>query len=123
MARGDSSPILVAGDGKQVRDVLHADDMTRLYFGLLNYSQSISGQAFNIGGGVQNSLSLLELMSMLEKIVDVELKIENRPQRISDQRVFVANIGSIRKFTGWVPSVSALRGIEQMVDWTRDQYN
>jgi len=61
----------ISGSGKQVRDVLHAEDMKRVYFAALTNIEVAKGQVFNIGGGVENSLSLLELFLMLEDIVQV----------------------------------------------------
>ena len=58
----------ISGSGKQVRDVLHADDMKRVYFAVLTNIEVAKGQVFNIGGGAVNSLSLLELFLMLESI-------------------------------------------------------
>jgi CDP-paratose 2-epimerase len=112
-------PFTISGNGKQVRDVLHADDMKRLYIAAVNNIQKTKGQAFNIGGGVQNSLSLLELFSMLETLLNIELDFTRLPLRVSDQRVFVADIGKAERLLNWQPAVSAEEGVVSMVDWVR----
>ncbi len=112
-----ASPFSISGNGKQVRDVLHADDMRRLYFSAVDKFKRAKGEAFNIGGGIENSLSLLELFSLLENKLDIRLNYTQLPARISDQRVFVADISKARRLLDWEPKVSCCDGIFRMVDW------
>jgi CDP-paratose 2-epimerase len=112
-----SHPFTISGTGKQVRDVLHADDMTTLYFLALDHIQSANGHAFNIGGGMDNSLSLLELFVMLEEIVGARLEYSVLPPRESDQRVFVADITKASAMFSWCPTVSTMVGLNRMVAW------
>lgn len=114
---GYANPFTISGSGKQVRDVLHADDMISLYFSTLCCLDSIRGRAFNVGGGMANSLSLLELLSHLGRIADAELKFDRLPVRESDQKVFVADANSISTATGWSPRVSAKDGVQRMFEW------
>ncbi len=113
-------PFTINHTGKQVRDVLHATDMIRLYFSALERVDQGQGLAFNIGGGMAQSLSLLELFDLLEELLDVELKFTRTPPRESDQQVFVADIGRAQKAFGWKPQVSARAGIEKMLQWSAD---
>lgn len=110
-------PFTISGTGKQVRDVLHADDMKRLYMAAVSNIDKAKGQAFNIGGGIENSLSLLELFALLEKISNVKLEYTKLPVRESDQRVFVADIAKARQLLNWQPLVSAQKGVARMVAW------
>lgn len=117
-ARGQlDEPFTISGTGKQVRDVLHALDMQRLYRAAVDNIAAARGQAFNIGGGIQYSLSLLELFSMLESILDISMNFTRLPVRTSDQRVFVANNAKADRLLGWRPEVSARTGVEKMVKW------
>jgi CDP-paratose 2-epimerase len=116
-----TEPFTISGDGKQVRDVLHADDMISLYFSTLQHAETAVGQAFNIGGGMANSLSLLELFSLLETSIDRPLNYTRLPARESDQRVFVADLSKIQLLTGWKPRVTAQQGVSRMLSWTLDQ--
>lgn len=109
----------ISGNGKQVRDVLHADDMRRLYAAAVKHIDRVRGQAFNIGGGVDNSLSLLELFGILERVAGVQLNYTKLPVRESDQRVFIADIDKARRLLDWTPQVSAADGVARMVDWTK----
>jgi CDP-paratose 2-epimerase len=110
-------PFTISGTGKQVRDVLHAEDMKRLYAAAVNNIETATGQAFNIGGGIENSLSLLELFSLLEARLNIKLEYTRLPLRESDQRVFVADIEKAKQLLGWQPAVGSEEGISRMVDW------
>lgn len=107
----------ISGNGKQVRDVLHAEDMISLYYSSLENKDKVSGMAFNVGGGIDNSLSLLELFAILREITGSELKYTQLPVRSSDQRVFVADYNKLNSITGWKPSVGKIAGIKQMIEW------
>jgi len=116
--KGESQqPFTISGSGKQVRDVLHAEDMKRLYRAALAHIDSAKGQAFNVGGGIENSLSLLELFALLEKIADVKLSYTKLPSRESDQRVFVSDLGKAKRLLNWQPVVCANDGVARMVEW------
>ena len=112
-------PFTISGSGKQVRDVLHSDDMKRLYMAAVNNIDSAKGQAFNVGGGIENSLSLLELFSMLEQLAKVKLSYSKLPVRESDQRVFVSDLTKVKQLLGWEPAVSAQEGVALMVEWVK----
>lgn len=110
-------PFTISGNGKQVRDLLEAEDMVRLYFTAYEHIDDIYGQAFNIGGTMSNALSLLELFSMLEEILGIKMDYVEIPPRQSDQKVFVADISKINRLIGWKPEVSALQGVSKMIEW------
>jgi CDP-paratose 2-epimerase len=110
-------PLTISGTGKQVRDVLHVDDMKRLYRAAVSNIDHIKGQAFNIGGGVRNSLSLQELFLILEKLADIKLVYQKLPVRESDQRVFIAEIAKAVELLQWEPQVSAQEGVAKMLEW------
>lgn len=110
-------PFTISGNGKQVRDVLHADDIITLYFSALDNIQAAHGNAFNVGGGIANSLSLLELFGLLEEFSGVKLAYTKLAPRESDQRVFVADIDKARKLIRWEPRVSAREGVQRMLEW------
>lgn len=111
----------ISGNGKQVRDVLHVDDVVHLYRVAIEKFDNVKGNAFNIGGGFDNSLSLLELFHYLEELLDVELVYNNLRPRLSDQRVFVANINKVSKTLGWSPIVDKFDGIQRTVNWLENE--
>jgi len=108
----------ISGNGKQVRDVLYVDDLIDLYFKAFKFIDKTQGQVFNIGGGVNNSLSLIELFNILESELKVELAFTELPPRESDQKVFIANIAKAERLMGWAPQVDKYTGINKMLKWT-----
>jgi CDP-paratose 2-epimerase len=112
-------PFTISGNGKQVRDVLHADDMITLYYSALERIDVARGQAFNVGGGMANSLSLLELFGLLEDLTKEKLVFSKLPPRESDQRVFVADISKAKRLLGWEPKVSSTTGVKRMFAWVQ----
>lgn len=108
----------ISGNGKQVRDLLYASDCVALYLKAAETINSIKGQAFNIGGGIENSSSLLELFNFLEQELDIKMTYKQLPPRESDQRVFVADITKAEKLIDWKLMVSKNAGIRNMIEWT-----
>mgnify|MGYP001170330583 CR=1 FL=1 len=113
-------PFTISGDGKQVRDVLHSSDIVSLYFKTIENIDSTKGEAFNIGGGMTNSLSLLELFDLLEKELNIKMKYKYLPWRESDQKFFVANLSKIRKKVKWEPKISKESGIIDYLKWLKE---
>jgi CDP-paratose 2-epimerase len=105
-------PITVFGTGKQVRDLLHVDDLVELYLCAVERPQVIAGRPFNVGGGPANTLSLLELLERL-KPADVSWADE----RPGDQKVFVADVSRARGELGWEPRVPIADGLDQLLAW------
>ena len=109
-------PFTISGTGKQVRDVLHGEDIVNLYFSAKDVEKAY-GQVFNIGGGIDNSLSLLELFRLLEQKLDIKMPYTQLPWRESDQKVFVADINKVKRVVNWKPNIVANEGINRMLDW------
>jgi CDP-paratose 2-epimerase len=122
-AGAEPEPFTIHGSGKQVRDVLHADDLVRLYRAAYSQAGRAAGHIFNIGGGISNSLSLLELFTLLEKTLGLKqpLRFTKLARRQSDQDFFVADIGKAREFLGWEPLVTKERGIARIIESCREQ--
>ncbi len=123
LADPTTAPFTICGTGKQVRDVLFVDDLIACYFSAAANIQACQGQAFNIGGGMANSLSLVELFAHLEAHLDVKLSYEGLPWRCSDQRIFVADTQKVRDYLGWQPRISMAEGLARMIDWARECAN
>jgi CDP-paratose 2-epimerase len=110
-------PVTVYGDGKQVRDVLHVDDLIAAYDAALSNIDTIAGQAYNIGGGPANTLSLLELIGILNWKFGRQLPCSFADWRPGDQPVFVTNIGKAKADFGWQPRIGVEQGVEQLIEW------
>ena len=114
-----AAPFTIAGTGKQVRDVLHAEDLVRLYRSAYQHRAAAAGQIFNIGGGMVNSLSLLELFELLRQKLDMPqpLRFVRTPRRQSDQDFFVADVSKAGRLLHWQPQISTSAGLERMLAW------
>jgi CDP-paratose 2-epimerase len=112
-----SKPFTISGTGKQVRDVLFASDLISCYFKAIDLVSTTAGNVYNIGGGIQNSLSLLELFMMLENKLSIEMTYNRLPVRQSDQKVFVADISKAKKHFDWQPDVDKEQGVMKMISW------
>ena len=114
----DMPVFTVSGCGKQVRDVLHASDLVHLYKAAFMRREQCSGHIFNIGGGLDNSLSIRELLLLIQDNINLpELSFSNISRRKSDQDFFVANISKAGEILGWTPKISSSSGIASMLDW------
>mgnify|MGYP000999481589 FL=1 len=109
--------IAISGNGYQVRDLLHSKDVVDLYFSALEEIETTKGEAFNIGGGVKNSLSLLELFDYLNHKLDIELNIHHQNIRESDQKVFIADLTKIKSKIDWSPKISLKEGLNSQIEW------
>ena len=112
-----TEPFTICGSGKQVRDLLYVSDCVSLYLKVSEKIELVKGQAFNIGGGIDNSSSLLELFDFLEKELRIKMNYIEVPPRESDQRVFVADTTKVQTLIDWSPKVSKLAGIKKMLEW------
>jgi CDP-paratose 2-epimerase len=107
----------IAGSGKQVRDVLYSSDLIDCYFQAVENINQTKGESFNIGGGFDNSLSLLELFQLLEKKLSIKMNFEKLAPRESDQKVFIADIAKAKQKFKWEPKITKDQGIDRMIDW------
>jgi CDP-paratose 2-epimerase len=110
-------PIQIYGDGSQLRDLLHIDDLIRLYKCAAADPARSAGQIFNVGGGPTRTLSLIELLVLLEQQLATKIRVSYAAPRAGDQPVFVADIRKAEREFGWHPVIDPLPGIEMLLDW------
>jgi CDP-paratose 2-epimerase len=113
-------PFTIYGDGRQVRDVLWVGDLMECYERSLERIDEVSGHAFNIGGGLENTLSLLELVKRLEQRLGRRLEPAFADWRPGDQRLFVADIAKAEGLLGWTPKVGVTEGLDRLLCWIDD---
>ena len=111
-------PISIYGDGKQIRDLLHVSDLIGAYeLGIANIDE-LRGQAFNVGGGPANTLSIwAEFGPLLVQLAGREIPVTRGGWRPGDQRVFVADIRQAGAKLGWQPTISPADGIRDLFEW------
>lgn len=110
--------VFVYGDGKQVRDVLFIDDLTRAYERALDCIETTAGQIYNIGGGVNNSISIWrEFEPLLCRSVGKSVVAKLSDWRPGDQKIFIADIEKANRDFEWEPRIGVEQGIESLRDW------
>jgi CDP-paratose 2-epimerase len=112
-------PITIYGDGKQIRDVLHVDDLLCAFDAAIERKEIVNSQAFNIGGGPNNTMSLIELLGYLEKELDKKISFKWDNWRPGDQKVFVCDINKAKKFMNWSPTIHVKHGVKQLISWVK----
>ncbi len=109
-------PIIIYGDGKQVRDLLYVDDLVEAYDKFIK--SDIQHEVFNIGGGPRNTTSILEFIELIEKKTGIKFrKIEYKDWRPSDQKVYVSDISKASNMLNWKPTVTVEKGLERLIEW------
>jgi CDP-paratose 2-epimerase len=111
-------PIIIYGDGKQIRDVLCVNDLVNAFDKFLN--SKLKHEVFNIGGGPKNTLSILELLKMLKEMTGTNPNMSFTEQRPSDQKVYVSNINKLKLLLSWEPKISIREGIRKLINWKSD---
>lgn len=112
-------PITIYGDGKQIRDILYVSDLVSAFSSLAESAERTVGQAYNIGGSSENSISLLETINLLDELTGLRSAIAYRDWRLGDQKVYISDISKIQETTSWKPMVTAREGIGKLVNWYR----
>ena len=118
----ENKTINIYGDGKQVRDILFITDLLAAFDQALENIDTTKGRMYNMGGGRKNSLSILEMLELLERELGIKpSKIGFGPWRLADQKVYISNSAKARRDFGWAPKVSKEEGITRLYQWMRKE--
>lgn len=112
-------PITVFGDGRQVRDALYVEDAVEAWLLALRDVDRLAGRAFNLGGGPDSTLSLLELIERIGPLAGRQPEVRFAEARPGDQLWYVSDTGALQAATGWRPKVGLEAGLRQLADWLR----
>jgi CDP-paratose 2-epimerase len=110
-------PITIYGDGMQVRDILYVEDLVDAFLLAQAKMRTVSGHAFNIGGGPENTISLIELLDLIESLHGVRPEIRSGAWRPGDQRYYVSDTSKMRRMSGWSPRVVVEEGVGRLYEW------
>ena len=94
--------------------------MVNAYQLAINNIKKVKGQAFNIGGGIKNAYSLLQVINIFEKKFGYKIKIGFDSERLGDQKYFVSKNQKINKILGWKPTTDFNKGIKKLIDWQKN---
>jgi CDP-paratose 2-epimerase len=110
-------PLVIYGDGRQVRDVLCVDDLIRAFDAVRSNQEITRGQVYNVGGGEANTTSLLELVEQIENLIHRPVEFVKDETRPGDQLVYVTDYSKLNRATGWKPQVSVRQTLVRIQDW------
>jgi CDP-paratose 2-epimerase len=116
----EHKPITLYGDGRQVRDLLFVEDLVDAMLAAQQHIDVIAGQAFNIGGGPANSVSLLELMDLVGELHGSRPQLTFEDWRVGDQRYYVSDTRRFAQMTGWAPRVDVRQGVARLYEWVKN---
>jgi CDP-paratose 2-epimerase len=109
--------LTVYGDGKQVRDLLHIDDLASAFEAATGRIDAVRGRIYNVGGGAANSFSLLELIGWIEKRVGRKVEYSFSDRRQGDQPIFVCNTRKAHAELGFEARVPVQQGLDRLYSW------
>ncbi|TPI32674.1 NAD-dependent epimerase/dehydratase family protein [Mesorhizobium sp. B3-1-6] len=110
-------PITVYGDGRQVRDILHVSDAVAAYRGVLARIEDLKGQAFNLGGGPNNAVSLRVLLAEIAEMTGSDVALRHDRERVGDQPFFVADTRKLQAAIGWQARIPWREGVCDLASW------
>ena len=110
-------PVTIFGDGRQVRDVLWVGDLLDAYELAISGIEEVRGRVYNLGGGPDFTLSLLDLLELLKERGGGPVEHNFGDWRQGDQKVFVSDIRRAKEELGWQPRVAPAEGIARLYKW------
>ncbi|MCU1333663.1 MAG: NAD-dependent epimerase/dehydratase [Candidatus Angelobacter sp.] len=115
-------PVVIYGDGRQVRDVLCVDDLVRAFEAARQNIEITRTEVYNVGGGPQNSASLLELMDEIASLTGHPMECVMNERRVGDQLVYITDNAKIQRDTGWKPETSLKKILRHLQEfWQENQ--
>ena len=122
IAASKGNDINIYGDGKQVRDILYIEDLVRAFRMAYTSIDKTKGQIFNIGGGRNNVISLLELIEIIEKLTGRKINVKYGDWRPGDQKVYISDIRKAERVFGWKPQNDKLQGVTKLFYWVKENH-
>ncbi len=112
--------INIYGSGGQVRDLLYVDDLVDLYLLSVRSQDKVKGKVFNVGGGRQNAISVLEYIDFLSYYLKKDIKTSKNDTRPGDQEVFISDNSLVKRVLDWQPKVGYKIGLVRMLSWIKE---
>ena len=117
----DINYIGYGGTGKQVRDVLHVNDLFHLVDYEINHFNEVNGKTFNAGGGSKSSTSLLELTNLCQEITGNTIKCNSiKETRRGDIPIYITDNSLVTKCTNWSPKKEMRDIVADIFLWIKE---
>jgi CDP-paratose 2-epimerase len=113
--------ISIYGDGRQVRDILWVDDAVDAYLAAWRRIELVKGQAFNLGGGPSNAVSLRQLLDHMTRLIGRPTPLQFAEWRAGDQRYYVSDARRARRELGLKPPLNWRSGVAQLKAWLESE--
>lgn len=117
MRAREQGTLTLYGDGCQVRDLLFVEDLVDALLLAMRGIDRLAGQAFNIGGGPANAVSLLELLDLMSGRLGLAVRVSHAGWRSGDQRYYITDSAKFCAATGWSPAIPVAEGVARLHDW------
>jgi CDP-paratose 2-epimerase len=112
--------VTIYGDGRQVRDVLYVEDLLRAFESARLHLEKTAGEVYNVGGGIDNSTSLLEIIDEIEHVTGRRLRYSTEGSRPGDQLFYVTDYRKLQQHTGWRPQTDVRATLQNICDWWKE---
>ena len=116
----DDEALMLYGDGRQVRDVLHVLDAVRAWMTVLVDAESLAGQVFNLGGGPTNAVSLNTVLKEIEQLTGRPVRQVMAAPRQGDQLWYVSDTAKLAAATGWRATIRWQEGLADLMGWLEE---
>jgi CDP-paratose 2-epimerase len=118
-----NQPVVIYGDGRQVRDVLCVHDLVRAFEAVRENIETTRTEVYNVGGGPENTTSLLELIEQIELLTGHRMQCVMDQRRIGDQLLYITDTGKLQRHTGWKPRISLEKTIRMLQEFWEENHS
>ncbi|HEY8618328.1 SDR family NAD(P)-dependent oxidoreductase [Phenylobacterium sp.] len=119
----EGQPISIYGDGRQVRDIMNVADTVDAYLAAWRRIERVSGRAFNLGGGPNNAVSLVQLIAYIEELIGRKVDLSFSDWRAGDQRYYVSDPSAARRELGLAEAIDWRTGVAGLAEWLQGERN
>jgi len=120
IAAATGKAITLYGNGRQVRDILYVDDLIDAFEAAAARIATAAGSAYNIGGGPDNAVSLLDVINFIERRNEHPIPRRTAPERTGDQRLYISDIRRAQRDLEWLPRTDWRAGVDRLCAWVGD---
>ena len=114
-------PIVIYGDGYQVRDVLFVEDLVHAFRRAVEDSGRLQGRVFNMGGGPKRTTSILEVIDIIRRVTGIDPQLGFGEARVGDQKWYVSDCSEFTRASGWEPRATVEESVKRIATWLRSE--